>query len=271
MKSASKSSKEQLFIEIKSDFQKFTKNMRIINTEMKQEENQYFEDYFLIIGSVKSLLAKSVIYLIFITISFYYAFLKSTMYSMEWTMLVGSCVVMLFLSPAAFYIMFIRDALSTMIKQYLLVTGSALIGFLLLLRVHTGACLSDDFTQTWHCNPQATSYSLPQDLTMLLMLLPIADSSIWGEIRIDSIFSSWAIVVLSLVVSVIYGGAYNSITTVVFYAPISFLVLYEQRRQFLSNYFYMRRLEQTRQQSEEQTVRAHPLYTVHIYTHLLLV
>ena len=124
---------------------------------------------------------------------------------------------------------------------------------------------------TWHCNPQATSNSLPQDLTMLLMLLPIADSSIWGEIRIDSIFSSWAIVVLSLVVSVIYGGAYNSITTVVFYAPISFLVLYEQRRQFLSNYFYMRRLEQTRQQSEEQTVRAHPLYTVHIYTHLLLV
>ena len=53
----------------------------------------------------------------------------------------------------------------------------------------------------------------------------------WGEMHIESTFASWIIVIVSMVGCIIYGEAYNSITTVISYASITFFVLFEQRKQ----------------------------------------
>ena len=74
----------------------------------------------------------------------------------------------------------------------------------------------------------------------------------WGEMHIESVFGSWIVALLSMIICIIYGECYNSISTVIAYATVTFFVLFEQRRQFLTNFFYMRRLDQSRTQTEWQ-------------------
>ena len=101
----------------------------------------------------------------------------------------------------------------------------------------------------------------------------------WGEMHIESVFGSWIVALLSMVICIIYGEAYNSISTVIAYATVTFFVLFEQRRQFLTNFFYMRRLDQSRTQTEWQAGlfrdefrslmgnMTHDLKTVSMHTH----
>ena len=78
------------------------------------------------------------------------------------------------MSPVAYYTVLSRDPFCLVIMQHVVVLCTLLMGFMMFVRVHGGACQSNDITKIWHCNPQATSKSLPQDFAVLLMLLPIS-------------------------------------------------------------------------------------------------
>ena len=247
-------SKQDIFTEIQSDFKKFVSWMRISDPELKEEERIYNEDYFLALGPVNSMILRIIAYDIFLGIFCYYSISESVTNSTEWRLFVGSIVLLLIITPVTVCTIFMRDAWSTILKQYIAMSCSIIMGYMMFTRVFAGPCESNDFTQIWHCNPQASSHSLPQDSSLMLMLLPIVQITGWSEIRIEAIIASWAIVMLFLSVSIVYGDAYNSITTVAAYGPISLAIIVEQRRQCLINYFYLRHLEQARQKSERQTI-----------------
>ena len=247
-------SKQDIFTEIQSDFKKFVSWMRIADPELREEERKYNEDYFLALGPINSMFIRIIVYDIFLGIFCYYSISQSVMYSTEWRLFVASIVMFVIITPVTIYMFFMKNSWGTILKQYLVVVGSTIMGYMMFTRAFAGPCESDDFTQIWHCNPQASSHSLPQDSSLMLMLTPIVQVTGWSEIRIETIIASWTIVMCFLCVSIVYGDAYNSIATVAAYGPICLAIIVEQRRQCLINYFYLRRLEQARQRSETQTI-----------------
>ena len=249
-------SKQDIFSEIQSDFQKFVSWMKITDSfpELKEEERKYNEDYFLALGPINSMFIRVIVHNIFLGILCYYSISKSVMYSTEWRLFVATTIILLFMTPLFIYMILMRNSYATVLKQYLILICTTIMGYIMFTRVFAGPCESNDFTQIWHCNPQASSHSLPQDSSLLLMLVPIVQITGWSEIRIETIIASWVIVMVFLCASIVYGDAYNSIPTVAVYGPICLAIIVEQRRQGLINYFYLRRLEQARQKSERQTI-----------------
>ena len=247
-----KHSAVSLFRDIKQDFQKYVKLMRIVDPVLVCEKNKYFEEYFYTLGASTSLVLKTFVYFIFALVFCFYCLNQSTMLTGEWYFFASSLVGVCVMSPVTFYTMMKKSPLNLMIKQHVIVLCTILMGFMMFVRVRGGPCESDNFSQIWHCNPQGSSKSLPQDFTILLMLLPISEASMWGEMNIESVFASWMVVILSMSTCIAYGGAYNSITTVVAYTSVTFFLLFEQPRQCLLNFFYMRRLDQSRTATVKQ-------------------
>ena len=254
LKKTSEMRERNIFVDMKSDFDHHVRYMRIVDPDLLQESRIYFENYFYVLGISTSLIMQTLIYLVICLTFVFYCLKHTVLYSTQWYLFITSFVSIVIMTPIIFYTILVRGPVVSMVKPYIIFLCTILMGFFMFSRVHGGVCDDTSFTQMWHCNPQATSKSLPQDFTILLMLLPISESSIWGEIHIESVFASWVVVILSMIICIIYGECYNSISTVVAYASVTSFVLYEQRRQFLSNFFYMRRLDQSRSSSEQQTV-----------------
>ena len=246
--------KQDIFNKIKADFQTHVSWMKIKDPELKEEERIYNEDYFLALGSINSMIIRIIVYNLFFGIFCYFSITKSTKYSTEWSLFVATLATLGVITPASFYMIFMRNAWATAAKQYLIIIVNCIVGYMMFTRVFAGPCESHDFSQIWHSNPQASSHSLPQDSSLMLMMLPIAQIVGWSKVRIETIIASWTIVMIFLSMSIVYGDAYNSIPTVLAYGPLSFAIIFEQRRQGLINYFYLRHLEQARQKSERQTV-----------------
>ena len=246
---------QNIFLQIKSDFKKYVNfGLNISDPILKLEEQKYNQNYFVYFSGVTAMIIRSITYHTFLSIFCYYSITRAETKSNKWILFVLSAIQLLLMSPLSIYAIFNRNDFATAIKKNVIVASSFMVGYMLFSRVYAGPCKSDNFSEIWACNPQALVHALPQDSSLIVMLLPIVQTSCWGEIRIESIFFSWAVTIAWLIASIGYGNAYNSITTLAVYAPLSFVIIFENRRQFLINYFYMRRLELSRLRSEKQTV-----------------
>ena len=119
------------------------------------------------------------------------------------------------------------------------ITFSVLAGYFLFCRSLLGDCLSDDptFIINWSCNPQYDSNTLPVDTMVLLMLVPLIHQSIFeNTITWRVLLSSWMITVLWLILCITLFKAYNSMFAVLFYAPLSFLILYKNNMHHTKSY-----------------------------------
>ena len=167
--------KHSIFDDIVQDFKKYTKYMRIIDPLMIIEKKKYFEDYLFILGSARSLVLKTLVYLIFALLFCFFCIYQAEIYSTQWYLFTSSLVGVLIMSPITFYAILNKNPFVSIAKQYIIILCTILMGFMMFARVHGGVCDDTSFTQMWHCNPQATSKSLPQDFAILLMLLPISE------------------------------------------------------------------------------------------------
>ena len=167
--------KHSIFECIVADFNKYTKYMRIIDPLMIIEKKRYFEDYLFILGSARSLVLKTLVYLIFALLFCFFCIYQAEIYSTQWYLFNSSLVGVLIMSPITFYAILNKNPFVSIAKQYIIILCTILMGFMMFARVHGGVCDDTSFTQMWHCNPQATSKSLPQDFAILLMLLPISE------------------------------------------------------------------------------------------------
>ena len=110
-----------------------------------------------------------------------------------------------------------------------IILSSILAGYFLFCRSLVGDCSIDTpFITNWSCNPQYVSNTLPVDTMLILMLVPLIYASIFeNAISWGVLLSSWIITISWLVICIILFKAYNSTFAVIFYAPLSLLLLYQ--------------------------------------------
>ena len=106
-----------------------------------------------------------------------------------------------------------------------------LLGFWLFIRCYGGDCENmngSQFVSIWSCNPQSNSETLPVDTMIMLMMSPLIYTSIFkNTLSWVEIVTSWIITVSWLIICIAIFHAYNSIFALVFYAPVSFILLYQ--------------------------------------------
>lgn len=105
------------------------------------------------------------------------------------------------------------------------------LGLFLIARVVNGKCESYDQLHIWSCNSEFDANALPQELVVLLMLLPLLYSVAFNTIQTNYIMIAWFIGVASITIAIAVGGATQSIPALIIYTPVSFTVLIEIHRQ----------------------------------------
>ena len=223
-----------------------------------------------------SLILAACVFIIEMVIFNVFSISQSEMYTSTWTMFLISALSGTISTPLFFLLVLKKDLSHNLkLQSFLGIYGSMVLGFMLFSRVYAGPCDSDQFVDMWRCNPQANSRSLPQDMTLLLMLVPLLTSAMFYEMPWEAILGVWGVVVFWLIIACAYSGAINSISTILLYVPVSFFMIYENQRRNLCGFFYMRGYEETmgntRQQAERFTSEyrslmaniTHDLKTVH--------
>lgn len=135
------------------------------------------------------------------------------------------------------------------------VQSSICMGLFLVGRVYNGHCSSNDLVQIWSCNPEESSHALPQDVMFCLLIIPIMASIIFKTVKWQSVLASWLITVGFMSYAIWVGDAVNSIPVLVFYIPISVILMYENYRQDIILFLMSRKkddlLDENRRLSEE--------------------
>ena len=239
---------EKTVLEINLDFKRYVnKFMSISDHKLRKEQLQ-----FMLMSHTYGSLMSVVITLLYYFSALFFACTgslshKHEEYTMKWYLSLLSYIILLAATPMAFILPFTRNNKWNIIcKQYMYILASLLMGIVFFSRVHDGPCLTNNYNghnitnifKVLQCNPHATSYSLPHDLTLLLMSFPIAVSSIKAEIHIEVLVSSWFIVIVSMLISIYCANLWNSLSTVAMYAPISLVIIIEQQRQQVYTVLY---------------------------------
>ena len=156
------------------------------------------------------------------------------------------------------------------------VQSSICMGLFLVGRVMNGHCESVDIYHIYSCNPEHSSHALPQDVVFGLLFIPVMVSTIFKSVKLQSAMISWFSAVFFFSLAVWLGDAQRSIPLLVFYVPVSLMVMYENYRQDIILFLMSRKkealLEENKQLSEEAQTElrfmianmAHDLKTVSV-------
>eukprot|EP01038_Epipyxis_sp_PR26KG_P010192 gene10192-13710_t len=144
------------------------------------------------------------------------------------------------------------------LENLTMIGNAFIISLALLGRVENGQCKNDSFVHIWSCNPEAESKALPNDTLFLLLCLPIVYSINLKAMRWLAVCTTWIFVVLAVAASIVFGGLHNSWSLLVMYIPISLLLIYENRRQYLEQFFTTEKLQTALEDNErlEKETRA---------------
>ena len=138
----------------------------------------------------------------------------------------------------------------------------------LFLRVKAGQCQSFAFQDTLACNPNASTYSLPQDTAYLILVgslwLPLMFRGIYWEVRLFV----WLMSTLSILGCIIYGGLYNSLPLLVVSIPVSLFFISTNRRENLTTFFLIERLKESANQVEVLTKTSCTLESSHMMANM---
>ena len=160
--------------------------------------------------------------------------------------------------------------------------SSFVVGLHLLARVLNGKCDKTDQYHVWSCNPEHDSRALPQDMVMILMMLPFVYALAFKAKRVTFI-AAWIMSVVFLAVAIIVGEAVTSVTVLVIYVSFSLVILNEVHRQNAALFVKMKKqrvlLSASKQISEESQNElrfmianmAHDLKTVCISDFVIIV
>eukprot|EP01038_Epipyxis_sp_PR26KG_P016683 gene16683-22817_t len=120
------------------------------------------------------------------------------------------------------------------------------MGLILLAKSLTGQCSSNQFLQIWTCNNEAISHNLPQTSLIVLMLIPLLNSSFF-RLRWISISLSWLCSISFILLSVVTSHSYISFSSIVVYVPLSLLIIMENRRHHLAQFYLSIKLKESLQ------------------------
>ena len=111
------------------------------------------------------------------------------------------------------------------------VLSSICLGLFLIGRVLNGPCYDEDFVQVWSCNPEHESHALPQDVLFGLLFIPIIASTIFKVVPLRTVMVTWFLAIFFVCLAIGVGNAKQSLPILVFYIPLSLMVIYENYRQ----------------------------------------
>eukprot|EP01038_Epipyxis_sp_PR26KG_P004193 gene4193-5964_t len=132
----------------------------------------------------------------------------------------------------------------TMIETIFAIGSSIDVSLILIGRVLGGTCVSSKIRDSWSCNPEESSKAVLQDILFLSFLLPILFSVIFRAVKWEVIGFIWTNSVFTAVLSIIISNNTYTASTLIFYVPISLIVLFESRRQHLAVFFVTQNLQQ---------------------------
>ena len=236
--------------------------MRLSTLELRNEYNLHNQNQ----GSFTSSLLGLLIYVIIGILYYIFSIYGSSINSTSWSLYVSIMLLTVALSPCA-YMSVACQIWRQSLRSYLpfiqgcfVITGSIILSLSLLTHQLSISCPTADFFDLWYCNEQGTSRSVPEEPFLLVALFPILILCIFRECPWVSIVIAWVIAVVCMIVCITVLHAEHSILLVVTYIPLSLLLLYENQRQHILNFLYMRQAysgaaEQKRQTRLYQEVR----------------
>jgi hypothetical protein len=120
-------------------------------------------------------------------------------------------------------------------------------GFILTSRTIFSGC-RQNMPRVAEC--EHTTDEIPQDILLLFMFLPILFSIIFQRVKRNCIIFCWLLVVTVITLNIALLDKKDSISSLFFYAPISFIVLMESRRQNLEMFLIAQKLEKSLEDNE---------------------
>lgn len=121
-----------------------------------------------------------------------------------------------------------------------------------------GPCRSDiAFRETWHCTDLDNDRAIVAETSMIVMLIPIMYATVVRGAYIEVSLTLWTMSIGSLIFSMAYRGAINSILFVVYYAVGSLMILVSARRQSFFLFFSHSHLQTFLMEKERQAEVLH--------------
>ena len=243
---------------IENDFKTEVRYMRLINPELRQSQETF---------STKQVSWTSFAILLFTYICIAFTLLVLSLYgadrlSTSWILFLCSLLMftVIVIGILAFIIAksykYTMREYNAILINILTIAGCIQLCFSLFTRIYTENC-TDDTTNTyttgnndgvvdwWSCNPLGSTHALPQDTLLMVIFYPILLSVVVRCIRWEVVLTTWIITITIITLCIAYANAYQSITTLLIYIPISYLILFENQRQNLVNFFMMQRFYTT--------------------------
>ncbi len=106
-----------------------------------------------------------------------------------------------------------------------------MFGVLLILRVKNGTCASPLYTHSWFCNSEGASHALPQEMILIIMMIPIFYSSVAKSRKLSLVLLSWLLSLAMIIIAIFVSESHRSWHAVVLYIPFSIIIIFENHRQ----------------------------------------
>ena len=240
---------------IENDFKSEVRYLRLTNPQLRQLQESF---------SVKQTSWKSFAILLFSYICIAFTLFVLSLYgadrlSSSWVLYLCSILMFTTIIIGILAIIIAKsyeyslENYNSLLINILTIAGCIQLSFSLFTRIYTENCTNrttntnnnSGVVDWWSCNPQASTHALPQDTLLMVIFYPILLSVVLRCIRWEVIITTWIITIISITLCIAYSNAYQSITTLLIYIPISYLIIYENQRQNLVNFFMMQRFYTT--------------------------
>ena len=245
----------EMLTNIENDFKTEVRYMRLINPELRRSQETFSTKQVSWTSFATLLLTYICIALTLLVLSLYGADRLST----SWIFFL--CSLLLFTVIVIGILAFIiAKSYKYNMREYnailiniLTIAGCIQLGFSLCTRIYAENCTDNSGNSTnshgvvdwWSCNPLGSTHALPQDTLLMVIFYPILLSVVVRCIRWEVVITTWIITIIYIILCIIYSNAYQSVSTLLIYIPISYLILFENQRQNLVNFFMMQRFYTT--------------------------
>ena len=97
------------------------------------------------------------------------------------------------------------------LQAFVIISVSLASGIELIMRSINGQCSSLYFLDIWHCNPEYSARSIPQDSALLVMIYPMLLSSVFRGISFNYCILAWFVSIASICIATFVPGNTQSV------------------------------------------------------------
>eukprot|EP00981_Chlorochromonas_danica_P010723 scaffold3349_cov165-Ochromonas_danica.AAC.1 len=142
----------------------------------------------------------------------------------------------------------LSDSCRRHIRRILMVASmilECLCCYYMISKTVNGECNSDKLYKNWNCNPLATANAIPFEMSILVMFCPLIYCVGVRGSGFSFTMLLWVIGMATLIFSIVYSNAMESILGLITYAVFSLFVLIESKKENYFLFFSHLKLQET--------------------------